>query len=500
MNKRIKTGDVDPRVARQLETILGREGIVSQQKCSMYLQMQEYKRMSREVAERNEELSRENVMLADAAEGRNKENADNSCRESRMVLLSREVVRLTGVVCELEKRLARREFFKDREPSGAEDRGCVDAARETVDDGMYRRIVEETAGLKARLAVISSECRQEVGEKQLEIDRLANEIHACNAELQEMKERCKGMDAEIRGWRRKEEERVRSRLDTNTRIAELERRMQTLADDLRLKESRVAHLTCEKEELDRVLEGYRSCRDRDLPGENADESLLEEEIGNLVESLDKSLSENKLLVRRLEEEHGRNERLEAEAAGLRSCSGEAALQSARLEEELRDMKREIKKCLDGDAEDGAARIRRLEEAVEESSRSAGEYRKRLYKLSMEKDAVDKALESSKRQSREMRDEVSRAVKRTCEVEMENRKISEAIRTLQGGSDVLVELEKYRSLLRCSVCDSRFKDTAITKCMHCFCKECVNVRIRMRDRRCPSCSEPFSPGDVKKIFL
>lgn len=63
-----------------------------------------------------------------------------------------------------------------------------------------------------------------------------------------------------------------------------------------------------------------------------------------------------------------------------------------------------------------------------------------------------------------------------------------------------ELDQLKLLIRCSACNLRFKNTIIMKCCHVFCKECLDMRISTRQRKCPNCSDPFGVGDVKPIYL
>ncbi|KAI9218919.1 hypothetical protein BC828DRAFT_407156 [Blastocladiella britannica] len=63
------------------------------------------------------------------------------------------------------------------------------------------------------------------------------------------------------------------------------------------------------------------------------------------------------------------------------------------------------------------------------------------------------------------------------------------------------LQQYRQLLQCSVCSgARLKDTCITRCMHVFCRKCVDARLETRQRKCPTCAEPFGAGDVRAIYM
>lgn len=63
-----------------------------------------------------------------------------------------------------------------------------------------------------------------------------------------------------------------------------------------------------------------------------------------------------------------------------------------------------------------------------------------------------------------------------------------------------DTENLRSLLRCTACDNNFKNTVLLRCMHVFCNDCIEERIKKRKRNCPNCNENFHTADVKRIFL
>jgi chromosome segregation ATPase len=60
--------------------------------------------------------------------------------------------------------------------------------------------------------------------------------------------------------------------------------------------------------------------------------------------------------------------------------------------------------------------------------------------------------------------------------------------------------QYRQLLLCGACRTRFKDTAILRCMHTFCRQCVTDRLETRQRKCPTCGDPFAQSDVRTIYI
>lgn len=63
-----------------------------------------------------------------------------------------------------------------------------------------------------------------------------------------------------------------------------------------------------------------------------------------------------------------------------------------------------------------------------------------------------------------------------------------------------ELEGLRALLRCNVCHERQKNVIITKCMHMFCKTCIQRNIDARHRKCPGCGTAFGTKDVQHFFF
>lgn len=70
----------------------------------------------------------------------------------------------------------------------------------------------------------------------------------------------------------------------------------------------------------------------------------------------------------------------------------------------------------------------------------------------------------------------------------------------GKSELEEENESLRKLLICSVCHVNTKDVVITRCMHCFCKPCIDKNIEMRHRKCPGCGKGFSKDDVQNFYL
>ncbi|KAM0673166.1 E3 ubiquitin-protein ligase bre1 [Gurleya vavrai] len=81
-----------------------------------------------------------------------------------------------------------------------------------------------------------------------------------------------------------------------------------------------------------------------------------------------------------------------------------------------------------------------------------------------------------------------------------KKLDKNVEIDKNQKDLQIDLENYRKLLRCTACDKNYKNTILLRCMHVFCKECVDERIKTRNRNCPNCNEHFISAEVKKIYL
>lgn len=74
------------------------------------------------------------------------------------------------------------------------------------------------------------------------------------------------------------------------------------------------------------------------------------------------------------------------------------------------------------------------------------------------------------------------------------------RTGQAVPEVEEELQLYKKLLKCNSCHSREKNAVLIKCMHVFCRQCLEERIETRQRKCPNCGESFAASDIRNIYL
>ncbi|KAF9201986.1 E3 ubiquitin-protein ligase bre1 [Haplosporangium sp. Z 27] len=68
------------------------------------------------------------------------------------------------------------------------------------------------------------------------------------------------------------------------------------------------------------------------------------------------------------------------------------------------------------------------------------------------------------------------------------------------SEAAKQASRYLKLLKCPSCDVNFKSHVILRCMHVFCKQCMDNQLEYRQRKCPTCRESFGAKDVKEIYL
>ena len=136
---------------------------------------------------------------------------------------------------------------------------------------------------------------------------------------------------------------------------------------------------------------------------------------------------------------------------------------------------------------------RLSEASAENSHLRGKVEKQITELSELKDTIP---------STGYKDQLAYEKRRlTEELAVDNKKLDAYA---ASGVGLVKELEEelgdYKKLMKCNSCHIRDKNAVILKCMHCFCKTCLDIRLETRQRKCPNCGDAFGASDVKQIFL
>ncbi|KAI0226379.1 E3 ubiquitin-protein ligase bre1 [Massospora cicadina] len=246
--------------------------------------------------------------------------------------------------------------------------------------------------------------------------------------------------------------------------------------DLGRKEDQITHLSCEKAKLERRVSALTKDNEQSI---------------NLIDALKKQTTKLQDHIRKLEE------------------------QIKNLSFQLKTMERDFNSCCD---------IRsRIEEQLKVACRATQEskaqnnllatklaevilffdlprkYQRPTYALDgcpyVRVELVDKTrrLEEDRFSHLQQRDELAVLQSRLDS-------LIESKKQAPHDRDLSVTLKHAKQLLQCTSCSLRFKSHALIKCMHVFCKQCIEDRLETRQRKCPSCNESFGANDVKQIYL
>jgi len=152
----------------------------------------------------------------------------------------------------------------------------------------------------------------------------------------------------------------------------------------------------------------------------------------------------------------------------------------------------------------SSHIEGLKRSAKDSSQLCQELKTQLEKL-------EKELEESRQKADEKVVAAEKDATRVVKLEEENftlkRKVEKLNAMQQRGnpeetSDSVKEeqMKLMKSKLNCSVCNDRPKSVVIARCFHCFCKECIQSNLQLRQRKCPACGKPFAESDVHSIYF
>ncbi|KAF9469928.1 BRE1 E3 ubiquitin ligase-domain-containing protein [Collybia nuda] len=243
-------------------------------------------------------------------------------------------------------------------------------------------------------------------------------------------------------------------------------------------------------ELDKLSAAWEAL-DRQVKSKVFDLSTMEERVNKT--GLDRAKSENKFYAAMRDKEA-----IEAERKNL----ARNLEKQGKLIERLVDTERNLSAQVN-DLEKEVVALRRVSDVEKEKmnqleldlnhwqARAEGEKQKmgELHRLVNER---EKIAEVKRAELRKLEDSLLRSKK-----ELEHKlKDTIPVTGKQKDSETLGLLK----LLKCSTCQQNFRNTVITKCMHTFCKQCVDTRITTRQRKCPVCGLGFAQSEVQTIFF
>jgi E3 ubiquitin-protein ligase BRE1 len=68
------------------------------------------------------------------------------------------------------------------------------------------------------------------------------------------------------------------------------------------------------------------------------------------------------------------------------------------------------------------------------------------------------------------------------------------------AELQAQVDYYHRLIKCTLCKANDKNAIITKCCHTFCKDCIDQRLSLRNRKCPACSIQFDYQSARELYL
>lgn len=256
--------------------------------------------------------------------------------------------------------------------------------------------------------------------------------------------------------------------------------------------------------LERSLGDMRAVSARDA-GETADPSSLEavlaEELRSVTEAFDRIVESNQKLESQVVVLQRKVQCLFAENAQIKSRSKVNEDSVAFISHE-RKRQEAVRKELLEQQKILADKAKTANQAAAETESRIARYKAAAQGAEAERGAALRELRNVRSAHRTVAESLSVAEERASTFESQLRRqgrLLDAYKSVDGAATA-ADLETYRRILRCSLCDTNLKNCAIVKCMHCFCEDCVQSQFKSRHRSCPVCAVDFTMGDVKRIYL
>ncbi|KZT26692.1 hypothetical protein NEOLEDRAFT_1155451 [Neolentinus lepideus HHB14362 ss-1] len=292
--------------------------------------------------------------------------------------------------------------------------------------------------------------------------------------------------------------------DLSSQLRSKEDELQKLKLQLKQQTQAESALYTELEKLSAAWEGL----DKQVKNKVFDLSAMEEKLAKTL--TDKAKLENKFYAAMRDKEAVENER-----KNLLREKDKNGKSVETLKEEADNLRQQVDAMQSLQVEHGkivheyAPKIARMNDELKEwEQRAEAERAKAKVAQAEYKEALDKhfAQQADWRRREEAVKKKEKEVERMhATVESKLRRVSESGSGTKGKErereeELEDEVGKLMSVLKCSTCKQNMRNTVITKCMHTFCKSCVEARISTRQRKCPACNLPFGQADVQTVYF
>ncbi|KZS93960.1 hypothetical protein SISNIDRAFT_484923 [Sistotremastrum niveocremeum HHB9708] len=114
-------------------------------------------------------------------------------------------------------------------------------------------------------------------------------------------------------------------------------------------------------------------------------------------------------------------------------------------------------------------------------------------------SLNDSLHKEQIETRELNEKLIE-VKEELERERLLQKSTRPANTSAREADLEIQLKDCMTLLKCSTCKLAMRSHLLQKCLHTFCKSCIDARVSTRQRKCPACQMAFAQSEVQPLYL
>ncbi|KAH7911989.1 BRE1 E3 ubiquitin ligase-domain-containing protein [Hygrophoropsis aurantiaca] len=116
-------------------------------------------------------------------------------------------------------------------------------------------------------------------------------------------------------------------------------------------------------------------------------------------------------------------------------------------------------------------------------------------------AMEKAQALKKKETETQRlDEELHHLRKELERQTSQLKRANSAPSSQKEAELQKEISRLWEVVKCTACKQGMRSVVLTKCMHTFCKSCIDARLSTRQRRCPNCNLGFAASEAQTVYF
>lgn len=241
-----------------------------------------------------------------------------------------------------------------------------------------------------------------------------------------------------------------------------------------------------------------------------DESLLMNEIETIAEAFESIESHNASLIKSIsvkEELYAKllAEKNKLEQILLKQGSSNTNVKSTYSDEYVQKLERKEKGLyeqmiqLRKELDNQISNSNYLKKRETEEQKQKSEQQSKIQYMEQKVEYIQRELQDKEKNISDLIYEKNRLIEDVTKYKV---KLDSLYSNGQAGLEKSLQeqLVMYRQFVKCLVCNKNDKEVCLSKCMHVFCRECIDTRLATRQRKCPTCGESFSQSEVKTIYL